>query len=68
MQPLIKNALGSGIASAQQVEILARSLYRELRTNGCGTNEVLAICTQIIDEVTSELKTAVSPEAGANAA
>ena len=68
MQPLIKNALGSGIASAQQVEILARSLYRELRSNGCGTEEVLAICTQIIDEVTSDLKTAVSADTSANAA
>ena len=42
MQPLIKNALVSG-TSTQQVELLARSLYRELRSNGCGTDEVLAI-------------------------
>ena len=64
MQPLIKNALVSG-TSTQQVELLARSLYRELRSNGCGTDEVLAICTQIIDEVTSELKNGNAPTASA---
>ncbi len=67
MEPMIKNALGNGLPPAQQMETLARSLYRELRANGCQTEQVLAICTQIIDEVTSELANPSSKEA-ANAA
>ncbi len=67
MQPLIKNALGNGTPSSQQMEMLARSLYRELRANGCQTDQVLAICTQIIDEVTSELANPRANEAASAA-
>ena len=49
------------------MEMLARSLYRELRANGCQTDQVLAICTQIIDEVTSELANPRANEAASAA-
>lgn len=68
MSPLLKKALGPEPLNRPGTEILARSLYRELRANGCATEEVLAICTQIIEEVTSELKESIPASSGANAA
>ncbi|MEW5848885.1 MAG: hypothetical protein AB2A00_08720 [Myxococcota bacterium] len=50
----MKKALGT-TSNRQGTEILARTLYKELRSNGCDPNEVLAICTEMIDEVTTEL-------------
>src|SRR5437016_1486982 len=47
MSPFLKRALGPQ-HNNQGTQILARTLYKELRANGCDTGEVLAICTQII--------------------
>jgi len=70
MSPLLKKALGPEPLNRPGTDILARSLYRELRANGCATEEVLAICTQIISEVTSELRETdlAAPATGASSA
>ena len=52
---LIMRALGPE-GNPEGMKVIARSLYKELRANGCGADEVLAICTEMLDEVTSELK------------
>ena len=54
MSPIVKKAFGAGQQTG--TEALARTLYKELRSNGCDTDTILAICTQMLDEVTSELK------------
>jgi hypothetical protein len=60
MSPVIAKALGTENQHRNTATNLARTLYKELRANGCGTDEILAICTQMLDEVTSELKSDTS--------
>jgi pyruvate-formate lyase-activating enzyme len=47
--------------------ILAKSLFKELRTNGYSTNQILSLSTELIDLVTQDLKGAVKPEVAAPA-
>ena len=44
MSPFLKRALGPQ-HNNQGTQILARTLYKELRANGCDTGEVLARAT-----------------------
>jgi hypothetical protein len=37
-------------------QILARSLFKELRGNGYSTNQILSLSTELIDLVTQDLK------------
>lgn len=67
MSPIIRNALGPDHHNRQGTQILARTLYKELRANGCDPDQILAICTQMLDEVTTELKVE-EPQAAAPAA
>jgi hypothetical protein len=42
------------------VRILARSLYRELRTGGYHAGEIVALSTELISLLTSDLRTGTS--------
>jgi hypothetical protein len=55
MSPFMKKTLGADARDMPGIPILARSLYRELKSNGCHPEQVLAICTEMIDQVTCEL-------------
>jgi hypothetical protein len=37
-------------------QILAKSLFKELRGNGYSTNQILSLSTELIDLVTQDLK------------
>ena len=52
----MKSALGSRKPQVVGNKILARSLYRELRANGCDSDQVLGICSEIIEQVTRDLE------------
>lgn len=41
--------------------ILAKSIYRELRTNGYGERDVLTIASELLDMVTTDVKSQRSP-------
>ncbi len=47
-----------GILDAKGAQILAKSLFRELRENGYSANQVLSLSTELIDLVTQDLKAA----------
>ncbi|MBI5498116.1 MAG: hypothetical protein HY904_24145 [Deltaproteobacteria bacterium] len=66
MSPSLKHAVSNGNLMGKAE--LARVMYQELRASGCGTEDVLAICTQIIDEITSELSADAVRDAEATAA
>ncbi|MCB1905880.1 MAG: GAF domain-containing protein [Rhodocyclaceae bacterium] len=51
------NPLAGGVPGfARMVRILARSFYRELRRAGFGTTEVIGATSQIIDELSADLR------------
>ena len=46
-------------------QILARSLFKELRGNGYSPNQILGLTTELIDLVTQDLRGAHAAAAGA---
>jgi len=45
-----------GTLDVKGTQILARSLFKELRGNGYTPNQILALSTELIDLVTQDLK------------
>ncbi len=45
--------------------ILAKSLFKELRTNGYSANQILSLSTELIDLVTQDLKSSGQAETAA---
>jgi hypothetical protein len=54
-----------GKLDVKGTQILARSLFKELRGNGYSANQILSLSTELIDLVTQDLRheADVSPEA-----
>ena len=44
-------------------KILAKSLFKELRTNGYSANQILGLSSELIDLVTQDLRDASSAQA-----
>ena len=55
------------ILDAKGTQILAKSLFRELRENGYSANQVLSLSTELIDLVTQDLKAASEAESARRA-
>ena len=45
-----------GILDNKGTKILAKSLFKELRSNGYAPNQILSLSTELIDLVTQHLK------------
>jgi hypothetical protein len=45
-----------GMLDVKGTQILAKSLFKELRGNGYSTNQILSLSTELIDLVTQDLK------------
>jgi hypothetical protein len=45
-----------GMLDVKGAQILAKSLFKELRGNGYSTNQILSLSTELIDLVTQDLK------------
>jgi hypothetical protein len=58
------------VASARErdraVRILAKSLFKELRQNGYSPKELVALSTELLDLVTSEIRPHSTDEDGAD--
>ena len=54
-----------GKLDVKGTQILAKSLFRELRGNGYSANQILSLSTELIDLVTQDLKHPILEEAGA---
>ncbi len=53
---------------AKGTQILAKSLFKELRGNGYSCNQILSLSTELIDLVTQDLKCASEAAAAQRAA
>ncbi len=60
-------AMIPGILDAKGTQILAKSLFKELRENGYSANQVLSLSTELIDLVTQDLKAASEAESAKRA-
>ena len=55
-----------GMLDAKGTQILAKSLFKELRGSGYTPNQILSLSTELIDLVTQDLKSAhAGPHAAA---
>jgi hypothetical protein len=45
-----------GILDNKGTKILAKSLFKELRSNGYSANQILSLSTELIDLVTEDLR------------
>ncbi len=50
-----------GTLDVKGTQILAKSLFKELRNSGYSPNQILALSTELIDLVTQNLKAAAEP-------
>jgi hypothetical protein len=57
-----------GKLDVKGTQILAKSLFKELRGNGYSTNQILSLSTELIDLVTQNLKSEHAADAAAIAA
>ena len=58
-QLMIREALDTQPAHgerAKALKILAKSIFRELRTNGYDPREIVALSTELLDLVTTEIR------------
>ncbi len=58
-QLMIRDALDASPAQgerAKALKILAKSIFRELKTNGYETREIVALSTELLDLVTTEIR------------
>jgi hypothetical protein len=46
----------AGAKDARAAHILARSFFRDMRNNGYSCKQILALATELIDQVTREMK------------
>jgi hypothetical protein len=46
----------AGAKDARAAHILARSFFRDMRSNGYSCKQILALATELIDQVTREMK------------
>ena len=46
------------ILDTKGAKILAKSLFKELRGNGCSANQILDLSTELVDLVTQDLRDA----------
>ncbi len=48
--------MATGVLDVKGTQILARSLFKELRGSGYTTNQILNLSTELIDLVTQDLR------------
>jgi hypothetical protein len=53
---------GSTARNARAAHILAHSLFRDMRENGYECGQILALATELIDQVTKEMRAGTAPE------
>ncbi len=56
-----------GMLDVKGTQILAKSLFKELRGNGYSPNQILGLTTELIDLVTQDLRDANAAAAAAQA-
>ena len=65
MAPMIRDARRSAADARGErdkaVKILAKSIFRELRGNGYEPREIVALSTELLELITSEIRPEASP-------
>lgn len=56
--------LGSKQVDAQAPKILARTMYRDMISHGLSPEQILAIASELISQVTHQLKQEIEPPSG----